>query len=215
MDGKDPHGAGYPSCSIEPINLISKGDPFNVYNMSIMNHFSTHFDAPKHYSDKLPKITELPLEVFFSDRPLLLDIPKSYNEFIQPEDLRPHADLLKGADMLMIRTGFSRLRDTEPGRYATDNPTLASASCKYLMDNFKLKIVAMDWISLTNSHHSDDGNLSHKYMLGQFHDHFTCVIEDAYFEGILGKKILRVYSLPLLVGMGVDSGPVTMIAEVE
>jgi hypothetical protein len=61
----------------------------------------------------------------------------------------------------------------------------------------------------------DDGNLSHRYMLGHYHDHFTCVVEDACFEGIVGKKLKRVYTIPLLVGMGVDSGPVTMFAEVE
>jgi kynurenine formamidase len=197
------------------VNLISRGEPFNVYNVSVMNHFSTHFDAPKHYSDTKPKVTELPLETFISECPLLLDIPKSYNEFITAEELAPHSDKLKDADMLMIRTGFCRKRDTEPELYATDNPTLSSDACRYIMDNFRFKIVALDYISLTNSHNTDDGNLSHKYFLGHFHDHFTCIIEDAYFEELVGKTIRRVYSFPLLVGMGVDSGPVTIIAEVE
>lgn len=215
LDKNGPHWPGAPTCDAKPLNRISEGSAYNTFEVVLMNHYGTHFDAPRHYSDKMPKITELPLDTFVSYRPLMLDIPKSFNEFITPEELMPHRDLLENADMLLLHTGFSKLRDVEPERFAVENPSLSAAACKYLMDNFRLKSVAMDWISLTNPGHMDEGNLCHRYMLGHYHDHFTCVIEDACFEGIVGKKLKQVLALPLLVGMDVDSGPITMFAEVE
>ena len=96
---------------------------------------------------------------------------------------------------------------------------MSADAAKYLMENFKLKAIAIDWISLANPavtrNPMDDGHIAHDYLLGKHTDHFTLIIEDACFEEIAGKKVERVYGIPLILGMGIDSAPVTMIAEVE
>ena len=215
MDGSAPGWPGSPTCQAEAIQTIADGAVSNTFQLSIFNHFGTHFDAPNHYNDPALKITELPLEYFVYDKPLLIDIPKSYEEFVLPSDLKPFEAEIKKSDFLMIRSGFTSKREEDPVNYAEHGPGLSAAGCKYIMDHFNLKAIAMDWISLASVPHTDDGTLAHQYLLGCFHDHFTCIIEDARFEDIVGKKLKRVYAFPLLVGMGVDSGPVTLIAETE
>ena len=215
IDKEMPGWPGSPRCDRRVIQTISQGAVSNVYELTIMNHFGTHFDAPNHYNDPAPKISELPLEYFVYDKPLLIEIEKSYEEFITPTELKPFAEQIREADMLMIRSKFTHRRDDDPVNYAEHGPALGAAACQYLMDNFHLKAVAMDWISLASVPYEPDGTLAHRILLGCFHDHFTCIIEDCTFEGIVGKKLKRVYALPMLMGMGVDSGPATVIAEVE
>jgi kynurenine formamidase len=198
-----------------PTSAIKNGAVCNVFIITLMNHFGTHFDAPNHYIDSGLKISELPLETFFYEKPLLLEIPKSFEEFVTIADLKPHETELKNADLLMIRSGFQKVRKSRPLDFAAKGPAVGSDAAKYIMDNFCLKAIAVDWISLASVPHTDDGDIAHHYLLGKYHDHFTCIIEDATFEEIAGKKIKRVTALPLLTGMGVDSGPVTVIAEVE
>jgi kynurenine formamidase len=157
----------------------------------------------------------LPPEAFFYEKPLLLEIPKSFEEFVSAEDLAPYKEQLKNADMLMIYSGFNKTRGTDPKNYAARGPAVSSEAAKYIMDNFRLKAIAVDWISLASVPHTDDGDIAHRYLLGGRNGHYTCIIEDAVFDGIVGKKLKRVTALPLLVGMGVDSGPVTIVAETE
>jgi len=215
MERDMPGWPGSPTCYKAEIQTIREGAVSNVYLLTVMNHFGTHFDAPNHYNDPAPKISELPLEYFVYDRPLLIDIKKSYEEFITPAELEPFYGQIKKADFLMIHSGFSHNRLDDPVNYAGHGPAIGAEACKYIMDNFNIKAVAMDWISLASVPYKDDGTLAHQYLLGCYHDHYTCIIEDCTFEGIVGKKIKRVYALPLLMGMGVDSGPVTVIAECE
>ncbi|MDR1482669.1 MAG: cyclase family protein [Synergistaceae bacterium] len=215
LDAKNPGWPNAFKCMASPVQSIKNGAVNNVYIITLMNHFGTHFDAPNHYVDSGPKISELPIETFFYEKPLLADIPKSFEEFVTAEDLKPYAARLKEADFLMIRSGFCKLRETDPSNYAARGPAVGSDAAKYLMDNFRLKAIAVDWISLASVPHTGDGDIAHHYLLGKYHDHYTCIIEDACFEGIAGKKLKRVTALPLLTGMGVDSGPVTIVAEVE
>ena len=219
VDGAMPVWPGAFSCEIEHDKSLERGDRANAYIIRMLNHFSTHIDTPAHYVLGGAKIAELPLETFFYESPLLVDIPKSKEEAVLAADLKPFENELKKADLLMIRSGFAKYRTEDPKNYAAHGPTVSADAAKYLMAECKLKAIAVDWISLANpsvtSTPMADGHIAHDYLLGKHTDHFTCVIEDAYFEGIVGKKLRRVYGIPLILGMGVDSAPITMIAEVE
>src|SRR5690606_33580536 len=99
------------------------------------------------------------------------------------EDLEPFSEEIKEADLLMIRSGFSEIRKTDPDGYAAEGPGFTGDSCKYLMDEFpNLKGVAMDWISLASYTSIEEGILAHQYLLGMFHDHHMVIIEDLNFE---------------------------------
>ena len=214
INKNDPGWPDSPKFEYTPLLEISKGDVANTGIISIFNHFGTHIDAPKHYNDDGLRVAELPLDTFIYETPLLLRIPKSYYEFITPDDLKPFYNELKKADLLMVYSGFNQKRKEDPEGYSRKGPAFGADAAKYVMDNFNLKAVAVDWISFASFDFPEDGTLAHQYMFGKFHDHYTCVIEDACFDMILDKRIIRVYALPLLVE-GVDSSQVTIIAEVE
>ena len=214
-----PMWPGVFSCDFEQDASIEKGNRANAYIVRMTNHFSTHVDTPAHYIKDGLNISQLPLESFFYDRPLLVDIPKSKEESVVADDLRPFEDELKHADLLMIRSGFTKYRATDKNLYSAHGPAVSADAAKYIMENFKLKAIAIDWISLANPAGTrepmDDGHIAHDYLLGKHTKHFTLIIEDACFEEIVGKKLKRVYGIPLIYGMGIDSAPITMIAEVE
>jgi len=155
------------------------------------------------------------LETFIYDRPLLLDIPKSYGELVTVEDLAVYDESLQQADLLMIRSGFSVARTNAPDRYAAEGPGVSSGACRFLMDRYPgLKAVAMDWISLASYLHGEDGILAHQYLLGMYHEHYICIIEDLDFSQLTDIPLRRVIALPMFIKEA-DSAPVTVIAELD
>ena len=215
----DPAWPGNPTIELQPFTSIRQGDVANTYNIRLFNHYGSHFDAPKHFYDEGLPIARLPFSQFLYDLPLLLDIPKNAEEKITQEDLEPFADQISCCDLLMIRTGFSSMRADNPHAYSYHGPAMGSSGAKFLMDNYvNIKAVALDFISLASYADQDDGNLAHQYMLGAFHDHYICIIEDVDLsslpsqEELPGTPIKQAAAIPLLIE-GVDSSPVTMWAK--
>ncbi len=210
-----PGWPGNPTLKIEPHSLISEGKFSNEFKMQLFNHFGSHMDGPKHFNDKGPRLPELPLENFVYNRPLLIDIPKTFKELVQVEDLQPYEQQLKEADLLMIRSGFSKYRSGQPERYASEGPGVSAKASQYLIEQFPgLKAIALDWISLASFANLEDGILSHQYLLGMFHDRYICIIEDLNFDQLQADGLQKVWSVPLFVE-GIDSAPVTVIAELK
>lgn len=210
-----PGWPGNPKIELETRSSISNGDNANTFNVKLFNHFGSHMDGPKHFNDDGPRLGELAIETFIYDRPLLVDIPKTFKQLIQVEDLKPFEAEIKKSDLLMIRSGFSKERATNAQRYAHEGVGISSEACKYIMDTFpNLKAVAMDWISLASYAHGDDGVTAHHYLLGKFHDHYVCIIEDVNLDQLKANEIKKVFSIPLFID-GLDSSPVTIIAEIQ
>jgi kynurenine formamidase len=204
---------GNPKLSFTQQTSIKNGDIANTFDLHLFNHFGTHFDAPNHFWDPGLKIAQLPIETFVYEKPLLLEIPKDFAELVTSKDLIPYADKIAKADLLMIRSGNVTKRDSDPARFVNEGVGFSCDAAKYVMDNFKLKAIAMDWLSLASYTNTEDGNEAHRILFGKCHDHYTCAIEDCTFEPIRGKEVKKVFALPLIVE-GVDSGPVTIIAEI-
>lgn len=215
MDEMSPGWPGNPKVKIKAYTNMSEGDVNNHFEVKFFNHFGSHMDGPKHFNNDGARIAELPVETFFYDRPLLIDLPKSYGELVTREDLEPYAEKMKDADLLMIRSGFSDKRKSDPEGYAGNGPGFTGDSCKYLMDEFpNLKGVAMDWISLASYTNIDEGILAHQYLLGMFHDDYMVIIEDLNFASLTNDTLESVIALPLLIN-GIDSAPCTVVAEIK
>jgi arylformamidase len=210
-----PGWPGNYTISIEPYTQIALGDVANQYKITMLNHFGSHMDGPKHFNDQGPRLAEMPLSTFIFEKPLLLDIPKSFGELVLLEDLIPYEADILSADGLLIRSGFSQYRVSDPQRYAFEGPGIDAMACQYMMDTFPhLKAVAMDWISLASYAHGTNGILAHQYLLGLFHKHYICIIEDLDFHALDASKLKQVITLPLFIDT-TDSSPVTVIAELS
>lgn len=201
-----------PKIEIKPKGLIAEGGSSNSYLVTLFNHFGSHMDAPNHFNDDGLKIAALPFERFIFTRPLLLDIPKSFTEGVTPEDLEPYSEPIQNADLLMIRSGFSRYREDDPERYSKEGPYVSSETCQYIMEKFpRLSGLAVDWVSLASPSNSD-GKLAHQHLLKNY-DHFVTIIEDIDLSGLRQNTLKKVFSIPLFIE-GIDSSPVTVFAEI-
>jgi arylformamidase len=206
---------GAPTLKIKPFESMEKGDLLNTYMLELFNHFGSHMDGPRHFNKQGKRLFELPLETFVFEAPLLLEIPKDFKEAVLVKDLLPYQKEIGAADLLMIRSGFSRYRHSEGKRYASEGPYIASETAKYLVTKFEnLKAIALDWISLGSYAYGDESVLAHQHMLGKFGCRGIGIIEDISFEDLDGNNIKRIFALPLLVE-GIDSAPVTVLAELE
>lgn len=74
-----------------------------------------------------------------------------------------------------------------------------------------LKSIALDFVSLASYSDPADGDLAHQYMLGMYHDHFICIIEDVNLSQAPSGRLISAAAIPLMIE-GIDSSPVTMWA---
>ncbi|MDR3300979.1 MAG: cyclase family protein [Spirochaetaceae bacterium] len=210
-----PAWHGSPQTTIERRSRIECGDAANTCLITLFNHIGTHYDAPNHFIAGGLRISQLDLERFIFEHPLLLDIPKSFCEKIYAEDLVPHAAAIARADLLMLRTGFSRYRTEAPSRYEREGPAISAACAEYLISNYpSLAAVAVDFVSIGSFSDDADGQAAHRALLGGQKGHFICAIEDVNMSSLNPRTIVKVFALPLLIE-GIDSAPVTMIAEID
>lgn len=111
LNVRDHAFPGAPTLKLMPFEVIGEnGSSCNTYRVELFNHYGTHMDGPNHFDAKGKQLWQMPLETFFSDRPLLLDIPKGEGEAVLPEELLAHDEALQKADMLFIRSGFEVVR---------------------------------------------------------------------------------------------------------
>ena len=206
-----------PVLKIEQHEKIGENNsPCNTYIMHLPNHFGTHYDAPRHFNANGPAIVDLPTEYFVFEEPdiLQISIPKNSAECITREDIEPYAEQINNAKLLLIKTGNEKLRDTNVAAYKYRGPSAHPDFCKYLVENFpKLLCIGLDCLSL-GAVSNDYATEAHHWLLGYYTEKFITVIEDMKMEPLEGKKIKNMVISPLRM-IGVDSSPVTIIANVE
>ncbi len=195
----------------EQKGFVSKGDSCNEWTYHIRDHVGTHMDAPNHHQEDGAKIGDLPLERFFYDKPLVLDIPKGEYEKIWKADLEPYADKIAECDLLIFRTGQYKWHETDVEAYENKGAAVSAEAAEYLVKNFpKLKSIMMDFVSLANPSDTADGNIAHKWLLGKWTDNFIGIIEDADLSDVDADKLVKVIGLPLIVE-NIDSCQVTIV----
>jgi arylformamidase len=212
----DPEGPGWPgnpTYAWEQTSSIAGGDVANLGVLHLCDHFGSHLDAPNHFNDQGRKIADVPLDRFVYERPRLVDVPKGDGELVTRAELEAHDETVRGADLLLIRSGWSRVRSDDPGRYATAGPGVSPEACEYLIEQPGLKAVALDFISLASYGRLDpEGILAHQILCGVGRDRYMIIIEDLDLSACPAEAE-RVYAIPLFAA-GADSSPCTVFAEV-
>ena len=210
----DPGWPGNFTYAYEQVSSIERGDLANFGILHLLNHFGTHLDAPNHFNPDGIKIAQVPMERFVYERPVVVEVEKGDRELVTRAELEAHAAELAGADLLVLRSGWSRIRATDPERYANEGPGVSTAACEYLIDGFPgVKAVAMDWISLATPQRLDEGVPAHQVLCGVGRgDRYVIIIEDVDLSR-LPERVRRIYAVPLFPELA-DSSPCTVVAEV-
>jgi kynurenine formamidase len=209
-----PGGPGNPTYTYEQLSSIERGDVANFGLLHMLGHFGSHVDAPNHFNPDGLKIAQVPLDRLVYERPVLLDVPKGDSELVLREELEPHETAIAGADLLVLRTGWSAVRKSDPVRYSHEGPGVSPEACTYLMDGFpELKALALDCISLASYRRIDpEGIVAHQILCGVGRgDRYLVIIEDLDLAAY-PEDPLRVYAIPLFPEQ-TDSSPCTVFAE--
>jgi arylformamidase len=208
-----PGWPGNPTFGWQQLSAIAQGDVANFGVLTMCNHFGSHLDAPNHFNDSGRKIASVPLERFVYERPLLLDVRKADRELVTREELEAHDAAVRQADLLLIRTGWSRVRASEPDRYAAEGPGVAPAACEYLIAQPDLKAIALDCISLAAYRRLEpEGIEAHRILCGVGRDdRYVIIVEDVDLS-VYPPDAKRVYAIPLFPALA-DSSPCTVFAE--
>lgn len=209
LSAKTPAFAGGESLTITPIKEIKSGGSSNSYKISFSNHLGTHVDAPQHFDVNGKSIAEYSLEDLVFTRPVLIDLPKDESQFIEREDLEDNRRLIATADMLLLRSGFQKYRDSDPEKYSTRNPGVSSEAALCIVDDFpNLRAIGFDFISTSACQHREEGRVAHRILLSN-RDFF--IVEDMDLFSY-PKKAKRLFVVPLVI-VGVDSAPCTVMVE--
>jgi len=198
-----------PRLEVQPVKQIAKGDSSNTFFLKLYNHLGTHVDAPNHFDVEGRKIHSYTAEELVFEKPTLVDIPKNSGELIQDTDLHPFEHLLHKTDILLIRTGFQKFRQTDPMTYMRRGPCLSAEAAGYLRKFSNLRALGIDTISISSPLLREVGREAHRLLLK---GRSFLIVEDM---DLLGKPVdyKRVVIAPLLVEE-VDSAPCTILAEI-
>ena len=216
LDPKDLVWPGEPNIEVTHCTSISGDCLYNSFCSRLPNHCGTHYDGPWHFNPDGVKFTQLPMEYFWFDKVVAIDAPKKPGEGVVPEDLKPYMEEIAGADLLLIKTGFAKVREEEPEVYQLNGPYLTPEVSEYLVEEFPdLRTVGMDFLSI-GSPSNDLSAKSHQILLGCHSKHFVTGIEDMDLRPLYNNpaRIRQVIAAPLRI-VGVDSSQVCVIAELE
>jgi arylformamidase len=206
---------GSPSVEVRAFSSLSRGDCSNTFSISFYNHAGTHMDAPRHFYNDGKAITDFRFSEFVYENPIVVNIPKQDSELIMKSDLLKYFDVIKEADLLLIRTGFTKFRSSEPLRYASKSPGFTGETAVYLKKSFpNLRAIGIDFISAAAPEHLETGLEFHRIILDP-HRVEGCkfIIEDMDLTQVT-SSLRRVVVVPFLV-QGIDSAPCTVFGEIK
>jgi len=205
-----------PAAAIRVHHAIARGDDANETRLELFSHSGTHVDTPWHFNDAGPRATEVPIEAFVFEAPRLLDIPTGARQFVELDALKRHAETVDEADLLLLRTGWSAQRATDPARYATEGPLLHPDAAHWLIDGHPgLRGIATDAISIGSPHDHDASVATHHALtgVGRTDGRYILIFEDVAIVPETARA-RRVYAWPLFIE-GADGSPCTIVAELD
>lgn len=185
----------------------------NTSFIEMFAHTGTHIDAPFHIDPKGLTVDSFDFADFVFEKPMLLELPKGDLEKITKDDLVAHKDELDGSDLLLVYTGFSKYRKSDPDRYEKKQPGFSVEAAEYLVENFpSIRAIGVDLMGIENIGEARPEFPVHRVLLGNGRKFFH--MEDANLAPLVGKKVNRAYIVPPRF-KGAEAMPVTAFAEVE
>ena len=203
----------------EPLTItrtksFEMGDAEEKSLITFSSHAGTHIDLPRHFCPCGGSVRSLlaPEAVFEPAR--CIAIPKTGAEPIRIHDLLPHHDAVRNARALFVKTGSSRLRESDPEAYAKAHPWVHHEVPGFLrMQNPALRLLGIDTISIATPSYPEEGAKVHRAFLCRSPHIFLLEDVDLSYGRLLGEPwILRLYPV---VFDDLDAVPVVALAEFE
>lgn len=119
-------------------------DGFRETKITMYSHTGTHMDAPAHMLSSGPCLDNLDVEHFIGNA-AILDFSNVGKGLIDSDSLKPHEEMIKNAEFIIIKTGWSKYWGDK--KYFEDFPSLSKEAAQRLT-GFNLKGVGIDAISI-------------------------------------------------------------------
>ena len=211
LNCETPAYGGGDSLKIQQEKSIEKGDSCNTLYWSLSNHLGTHIDFPRHFVRAGKTSDAYDPEFWIFRSPFIIDVSLvEPGLIIEPEAIDIDA-VPDNIDMLVIKTGFCRLREKDV--YWKKNPGFAPGLAAFLRKRFPhLRVFGFDSISLSSFIHRKIGREAHKAFLD--HPRPILLLEDmdlCMVDNIM--KLKQVIVAPLRVE-GADGAPCTVFANI-
>lgn len=184
-----------------PFDLVRDG--FVEIRISMMSHTGTHMDAPAHILDRGKTLDRMPISAFYGQG-VCIDVKAEQKE-IATQDLTAYEDMIKAADFVLFRTGWSRLWGT--AGYFEGYPVLSQEAAHHLSE-LGLKGVGFDTISVDGP--ADTSFLIHGILLGKD----MIILENLANLDLLPLAEFSIACFPLHFS-GADGSPVRAVAFVS
>jgi len=215
LSADSPGWPGNPTLESHRHTSMDRGDIANHTIFTLFAHFGSHLDTPLHWQQNGESVTDLPIERFIYLAPVVIDIPKEPETFITTADIEARRAAILGKDCLLIRTGFSRYRQSDPELYSARGPALASDAAQYVLHSFPtLKAIGTDCISIASPAMIDEAVATHRILWGYNDPTKSLIILEDFSLDFDLSGLKRVYALPLFL-KGAEGSPCTIVAEVE
>jgi arylformamidase len=214
LNRKTPLYPGTEPLAITPTRSLEREDAENESRIVFSSHTGTHIDLPRHSCPGGGSVRVLlaPEAVFEPAR--CIEIPRTGEEPIRIHDLLPHLDVVRNARALFVKTGSSRLRESDPEAYAKAHPWVHPEVPGFLrMQNPALRLLGIDTISIATPSYPEEGAKVHRAFLCNHPHIFLLEDVDLSYGRLLGEPwILRLYPV---VFDDLDAVPVVALAEFE
>jgi kynurenine formamidase len=203
LDEKTPCYGGAPGPSFSSVKQMKKGDSCNMMRWSMSNHVGTHVDVPRHFLKSGTTADRFPAGQWLFDKVALVKLSRvKPGQIITPADM---GNLPRGAQIVLIRTGFERLRTREV--YWKNAPGLHPDLAGWLKKKCpNIRAVGMDIISVSSLNNRELGREAHR----EFLKRGIVLVEDMKLSGLM-KAPFRVLVSPLRVKNS-DAAPCSVFA---
>ena len=200
--------------TIIPTKSLARGDPEEESRIAFSSHAGTHIDLPRHSCPDGGSVRALlaPEAVFAPAR--CIEIPRTGEEPIRIHDLLPHLDVVRNARALFVKTGSSRIRESDPEAYAKAHPWVHPEVPGFLrMQNPALRLLGIDTVSIATPSYPGEGIDAHRAFLCNHPHIFLLEDVDLSYGRLPGEPwTLRLYPV---VFDDLDGVPVVALAEFE
>ncbi len=204
LDTKTPLYGGGSGINFIQEKSIENGDSCNTKLLQIPSHAGTHVDAPLHFVENGMAVEDYTPDEWFFSNPALIFLEPGKGELIKPDDINISRD--DKTDMILFCTPFEKFREKKI--YWDENPGIAPEVADYLLEKCPdLKIIGMNFISISSFRHRDAGRMAHKAFL----EKDIRIIEDMHLLALKpGDIIEKVIVAPLRFQSG-DGAPCSVI----
>jgi arylformamidase len=178
--------------------------------ITTMSHIGTHVDAPIHFLQDGPAISDLTIDRF-AGFGVILDVPKGMHEAVSVADLEASGQIVEDGDIVFVRTGWGAYYHSDTASTYVKHPYYLPEVADWVVKR-RLKIFGTDTITPDPPHkmRSADYKMDmHVKLLSTG----TLVIENLNLESVPHGRC-KIYAFPLNL-QGGDGSPARVVAEFE